>query len=65
MTKYQFRKGMRLLDHAIEHLGPTSPCGLLIQDGMIVGNLPATSNNADITRAVLVTAMLKLMKEAA
>lgn len=57
------RKAMRTLDHAIDHLGPTKHCGLLVTDSKIAGFLPNTSSNADAARAVLCKAMLKVVKE--
>lgn len=61
MSKYQFRKAMRILDHAINHLGPTKPCGLLICDG-IMSHIPGGNSSTDAARAILVNAMLRLVK---
>jgi len=62
MTRYYFAKAMRTLDHAIDSLGPTKACGLLIIDGR-TSLLPATESIADESRAILVRAMLELAKE--
>jgi hypothetical protein len=62
MTNYQFRKAMRILDHAIDHLGPTRPCFLLIENGKMF-NLAHDNRNVHNARTVLVDAMLKLARE--
>ena len=61
MTNYQYRRAMRVLDHAIEHLGPSRACSLLIQDGRIIGYLP--HNQKEETRAILADAMVRLVME--
>lgn len=60
--KRKQRQAMRTLDHAIDHLGPTNTCFMLITDGK-VSHLPATTRNADAARAVLVAAMLQLASD--
>ena len=62
MTTHKYRKAMRTLDHAIDSLGPTKPCFLLVTDGRM-HNVQSTHDNADAARAVLVSAMLELVKE--
>lgn len=62
MTRYKFTKAMRILDHAIEHLGETQSCALMIVDG-IVSNFPATESVADGARAILANAMCVLVRE--
>jgi hypothetical protein len=58
----KIRNGIRKLDHAIDHLGPTRPCMLLVHEGGM-HNIPGTSSNADAARAVLVGSMLGLVRE--
>ena len=62
VTQRQSKRAMHVLDHAIDHLGETRPCYLLIVDGHMA-NLPSTESNADAARAVLIAAMLRLVKE--
>jgi len=62
LLPYNYKKAMRVLDHAIEHLGPTNPCFLMIQDGQM-HNVPSSDSNADSARAVLAQAMCTLVRE--
>jgi hypothetical protein len=62
---YTQRKALRILDHAIEHLGPTKACGLMILDGKIAGMLPADDNQANEVRGILARAMCEIVREVA
>jgi hypothetical protein len=60
---YMQRKAMKLLDHAIEHLGSAKACGMMILDGKVARFLPADDNNTNAARAVLARAMCAIVKE--
>ena len=62
MTRYKFNKAMKILDHAIDSLGPTKPCGLLIVDGNMC-SVPNSDTVADQARGILANAMIQLVQE--
>jgi hypothetical protein len=62
MTRYRFNKAMRVLDHAIDSLGDTEPCGLLIMDGKM-HTMPGDDSPKQEARAILAQAMCVLVRE--
>jgi hypothetical protein len=62
MTRYQYNKAMHILDNAIDSLGCTEPCGLMIMDGKMY-NIRGDDSPKQEARAILAQAMCVLVRE--